>query len=220
MNRKKEAYSLLLGVLGVFISLLGLIMFNQYVLMTLPLGLRMISMILTHWAIMIVPIILIIAGKEELSAYGIKTDRIGTQISTGVRIGVLMSLVLTVIPIFLGFGGMVGDRKNNYLWQFVFDFVYFIIGVSFEEEFIFRGFIYEKIKRITGKTSLAVIVSSILFGLAHIFGGNVLQVIVTAGIGVIFCCCRLKIKSCTLLSLVFAHGIYDALITVWISVLT
>ncbi len=32
--------------------------------------------------------------------------------------------------------------------------------------------------------------------------------------------CRVKIKNCTLLSVIIAHGVYDALITVWLNVFT
>ena len=41
----------------------------------------------------------------------------------------------------------------------------------------------------------------------------------TAGIGALFCLCRIKIKNCSTLSLVIAHGVYDAMITVWANVL-
>ncbi len=38
-------------------------------------------------------------------------------------------------------------------------------------------------------------------------------------IGVFFCVCRLKIKNCSTLVLIIGHGVYDALITVFASVL-
>ena len=37
-------------------------------------------------------------------------------------------------------------------------------------------------------------------------------------LGVVLCLCRLKIRHCTLLSLVIAHGVYDALISVFASI--
>lgn len=219
MKTRKEICSLLLGILGVALSLWGLHMFNQTVLMKLPISIRMISMIVTHWAIMVVPVILILAGKEKLTAYGIHKEKLGTQIIVGVLVGVFLSFLFTVIPILLGLGDMVGEKTELYLWKVAFDFLYCIVGVSLSEEFVFRGFIYEQIKRITKKTSCAVIVSSLLFGLAHILSGNLIQVMLLSGLGILFCICRLKIRNCTLISLVFAHGIYDALINLWGSVL-
>ena len=87
------------------------------------------------------------------------------------------------------------------------------------EEFVFRGFIYEKVKRLSGKEGMAVRVSSILFGFMHLLGGNMVQVFLTAILGVLFCAFRLKIKNCSLVSLIILHGIYDFLITVWSSLL-
>jgi hypothetical protein len=52
-----------------------------------------------------------------------------------------------------------------------------------------------------------------------VFNGNLFQVFMTAGIGALFCFCRLKIKNCSTLSLVIAHGVYDAMITVWANAL-
>lgn len=91
--------------------------------------------------------------------------------------------------------------------------------MGFAEEFIFRGFVYEKIKSISQKDMIAIIGSSVLFGVFHLFSGNILQMIMTACIGVIFCFCRLKVKNCSTLSLIIGHGVYDALITVWASAL-
>ncbi len=219
MNIRKEICSLLLCILGTVLSLLGLNAFNQTILMKLPMGIRMISMIVIHWGIMVVPVLLIFEGKEKFTAYGIHKDKLGTQIIVGVLVGVCLSFLLTAIPILLGLGDMVGEKTELHLWKVAFNFMYCIAGISLGEEFVFRGFVYEKIKRITKKTSCAVILSSLLFGLAHILSGNPIQVIMTAGLGVLFCVCRLKIRNCTLVSLVFAHGIYDALISLWVSVL-
>mgnify|MGYP001521839081 CR=1 FL=1 len=87
------------------------------------------------------------------------------------------------------------------------------------EEFVFRGFIFEKIKRVAGKDIIAVIISSVFFGVFHFFSGNLVQMVMTACIGAFFCFCRLKIKNCSTLSLIIGHGVYDALITVFASAL-
>ncbi|MDE7269600.1 MAG: CPBP family intramembrane metalloprotease, partial [Acetatifactor sp.] len=94
-----------------------------------------------------------------------------------------------------------------------------IFAVGFVEEFVFRGFVYEKIKSINQKDMIAIIGSSVLFGVFHLFSGNIVQMIMTACIGAFFCFCRLKVKNCSTLSLIIGHGVYDALITVWASTL-
>lgn len=218
-EKKKELVSLIIGFAGAFLGLYGIMSFNRFVLMSLPLGLRMVCMIVTYWLIALIPVIVMLVRKDNFADYW-NTDRIGYQIITGVLIGTAMSLVLTLVPHLVGFGAYVDSGKRyTYLWQFAYEFLYCIAAVGLAEEFVFRGFIYNKIKKISGNDIAAVIGSSVLFGIFHLFGGNIVQMIMTAFIGAFFCLCKHKIKNCSLLSLIIAHGIYDALITVWASVL-
>ena len=53
-----------------------------------------------------------------------------------------MSLVLTVVPILLGFKDIVGSIKYiQETWKFVYQFIYAITGVALAEEIVFRGYI-------------------------------------------------------------------------------
>ncbi len=220
MTKKKEIISVIIGTLGTFLGLYGVVLFNKLVLMSLPVALRMVSMIVTYWLIALIPVIIMFVNKDKPSDYGFTKDKIGYQIITGILIGIAMSLVFTLVPHLIGFGEYVDNgRRYQYLWQFVYDFFYCISAIGFVEELVFRGFIYEKISKISKNEMIAVIGSSVLFGMFHIFGGNAAQIIITACLGAFFCFCRLKIKSCSILSLIIAHGIYDALITVWASIL-
>lgn len=220
MTKKREAAALIIGYVGSMLGLFGVRLFNQYILMTLPLWARMISMIVLYWLIALVPIVLIALNKEKLSEYGFSAEKLGYQIAVGVLVGAAMSAVLTLMPHLLGFGEYFSSGKNyTELWQFVYEFVYCIFAVGAAEEFVFRGFLYKKTMGISSKAWVAVVLSSVLFGLFHILSGSVVQIIITAFIGAFFCLCRAKIRNCTLLSLIIAHGIYDALITVWTAVL-
>ncbi len=220
MNKKKEWISLIVGFFGAMLGLYGVVAFNQFVLISLPLGLRMISMILIYWLIALLPIIVMSVNKDKLVNYGFGKDKMIFQIIVGVLIGIAMSFILTLIPHLFGFGEYVDSGKRyRYLWQFIYEFFYCIFAVAFVEEFVFRGFVYAKIKNISQKDMIAIIGSSILFGLFHLFGGNIIQMLMTACIGAFFCFCRLKVKNCSTLSLIIGHGIYDALITVWSSIL-
>ena len=217
--KKKELVSLIIGYLGAFLGLFGVVSFNQFVLMSLPMWLRMASMIVIYWLIALVPVIVMAVRKDKFADYW-DTDKIGYQILTGVLIGIAMSLVLTLVPHLVGFGAYVDSGKRYiYLWQFVYEFFYCIAAIGCVEELVFRGFVYNRIKKISRNEIAAVIGSSVLFGVFHLFGGNIVQMIMTAFIGAFFCLCRLKIKNCSVLSLIIAHGIYDALITVWASIL-
>ncbi len=219
MNRRIDCAEIVLGFLGVSLALYGLTMFNQHILMTLSLGVRMIAMILTYWLVATVPIIIMLIRKENLSDYGFTKDKMFYQLLVGILIGVAFSVVFTLIPHLLKLGDFVDNGKRYlHLWQFFYEFLYCIFAVGLVEELIFRGFFYGKIKKISNDT-VAIILSSVLFGFFHLFVGNIVQMIMTAFLGAIWCLFRKKVKHCSTLSLVISHGIYDALITVWASVL-
>lgn len=216
MERRKNIIGLIIGVLGSMLGLYGVISFNKFVLMSLPLVVRMIMMIIVYWLIAVIPIIIMLINKDKLSNYGFSKEKLFIQIIIGIVLGFAMSFILTLIPHLAGYGEYVSSGKQyKYLWQFVYEFLYCILAVGCVEEYVFRGFMYSKAKSIFGSDIISIIVSSVLFGLFHLFSRNIVQMIMTALIGVMLCLCRNKIKDCSTLSLIIAHGIYDALITVW-----
>ena len=220
VNEKRQSITqLIVAIIGIFISTFAVTMFNQHLMMKFPLELRMLLMIISNWALMLFPIILIKKNKESLKDYWKISGNISIQIFTGIVLALLMSAIFTLLPIFLGFREMLGETSYTQLWQFIFEFVYMIFGVALAEEFIFRGYIFHKILEIKDSRWFAIIVSSILFGLFHIFQGNLIQVIMTSLLGILFCVLRKKKKNCTLLSLVIVHGMYNALIRLWLAVL-
>lgn len=220
MSKKKEIISLIIGFVGVVAGLYGVVSFNRFVLMSLPIVIRMVCMILTYWLIALIPAIVMIVNKDKLTDYGFSKEKIGMQIIVGILIGTVMSVLLTLIPHQIGFGEFIDSGKRyKYLWQFIYEFFYCIFAIGLVEEFVFRGFIFEKIKRVAGKDIIAVIISSVFFGVFHFFSGNLVQMVMTACIGAFFCFCRLKIKNSSTLSLIIGHGVYDALITVFASAL-
>lgn len=219
LNAKSSMIQLVITVCGVFIAVFGLSMFNQHLLMSFPLPLRMVLMIVTQWLLFLVPAILMIMNKEKLSSIGFIKEKVLLQIGIGILLALSMSIVLTVLPIMLGFKNMVGNTTYTQTYQFVYQFIYTILGVALAEELVFRGYIFHKLLAIKDSKWFAIIISSLLFGLFHIFNGNIIQVIVTAFIGFLYCIFREKIKGCTLISLIIAHGLYDALIVLWVSIL-
>ena len=216
---KSSMIQLVIAVCGVFVAIFGLRMFNQHVLMSLSLPLRMILMIVTQWLLFLVPGILMIVNKESLGDISFSKEKILLQIGIGVLLALSMSLALTVLPIMLGFKDMVGSRVYTQTYQFVYQFIYAILGVALAEELVFRGYIFNKLLNINSSKWVAIIISSLLFGLFHIFNGNIIQIFMTAFIGFLYCIFRDRIKDCTLLSLIIAHGVYDAMIVLWVSIL-
>jgi len=202
-----------------FITMFGLRMFNQHLLMSFPLALRMILMIVTQWLLFLGPGILMMVNKENLYEIGFTREKILEQIGIGIFLAFALSLALTVLPIVLGFKDMVGSTAYTQIWKFIYQFIYAVLGVALAEEFVFRGYIFNKLLNIKESRWFAIIISSLLFGLFHIFNGNVFQVFMTSFLGFLFCIFREKMKGCTLLSLIIAHGVYDAMIVLWVSIL-
>jgi membrane protease YdiL (CAAX protease family) len=218
MSKKREVAGLIIGFVGIMIGVLCTRFLNM-AMMGLPVVVRMFTFIAAYWIVAIAPVVLVIASREKLSDLGFSKEKAGLQIIIGIGLGFLMSVVLTLVPHLLGLGAYVNSGKDYiYVWQYAWEFLYCILGVGLVEEFAFRGFIYKRFKNLFGKDFLAVICSSVLFGLFHIFGGNLLQIVLTGLIGALFCFFKLKIKNCSTLSLIIAHGVYDAMITVWAGV--
>jgi len=219
LKEKSSIVYLVIATCGVFVAVFGVWMFNQNLLKSFSVPLRMILMIVSQWLLFLVPGILMIINKENFGYIGLKKEKILSQIGIGILLAFAMSLVLTVFPIILGLKEMVGSIIYAETWKFVYQFVYSIFGVALAEELIFRGYIFKKLMEIKNSKWFAIIISSLLFGLFHIFNGNIIQVFMTAFLGFVFCIFREKIKGCTLLSLIIAHGMYDALIVLWVSIL-
>jgi uncharacterized membrane protein len=115
LNAKSSMIQLVITVCGVFIAVFGLSMFNQHLLMSFPLPLRMVLMIVTQWLLFLVPAILMIMNKEKLSSIGFKKEKVLSQIGIGILLALSMSIVLTVLPIMLGFKDMVGNTTRRHI---------------------------------------------------------------------------------------------------------
>ena len=199
-------------------SMAGLFVLREFqskLLANAPLGLRAVLMAVLYWLIAVIPIMVIRQENDNTVMKLFEKKGIVRQLLVGVILGILMSVVLTGIPHLAGFGRYVSSYLYTEPWQFAYQFFYCIVSVGAAEELVFRGVIYDKLNAVFGRKLYAAIGSSLLFGLFHIFGGSIVQVIMTAVIGFIFCTFRDKIKGCTLLSLIICHGVYDALICVW-----
>lgn len=218
-RKTKPITQLVAAVIGIFLAVFCLKLFQSNLLMQLALPARMILLIVTQWLLFLPPGIVMLFDKEHFHDIGFAKERIFKQILVGLMLALGMSAVLTVLPILFGFKEFVGSTSYTKPWQFAYEFVYTIFGVALAEELVFRGWMFHKLLEIRHSRRFAIILSSVLFGLLHIFNGDPLQVLMTALLGVLFCLFREKIPSCTLLSLMITHGCYNALITLWVFIL-
>ena len=90
---------LIIGLIGIFSALFGVVAFNRYVVMLIPLIPRMITVIVSYWIVAAVPILVMIFSKDKVSDLGFTKEKIGLQILIGVLLGIGMSLVLTLVQI-------------------------------------------------------------------------------------------------------------------------
>lgn len=219
MKKKNLVVECVIGIGWSILTLWGVICFNRFVLMKLPLLLRMELSIVLYLCMAAGPLLVMLLAKDTWADYLFSKEKIGAQILIGVGIGVAMSMVLT-LPLFLTGHGEWSDNGKHYqfLWQFLYELVYCVGAVALTEEFIFRGFLYHKLHALSASHRVAILVSSLAFGLFHIFAGSLVQVFMTSLIGLALCLVRHKVKHCTTLSLIIGHGLYDFLITVWVNV--
>jgi len=85
--------------------------------------------------------------------------------------------------------------------------LYLIVTIQpFFEEFFFRGFLLEKITKVGG-TTIAVVTTSVLFGISHLTYTYAYTAIVAVFLGLLFALVVLKTKN--LYSTIFAHTIIN-----------
>ena len=216
MEKKKVIRVLAIGLAGAALGIVAVNLFYQTLLPLLSRPVRAVAMIAVYWLIAASPIVVMRACGDRLTDYGFSRQKIGLQLGMGIAVGVGLSALLTLLPHLVGLGTYVDSGKRyTQAWQFAYEFVQCTLAVGLVEEFVFRGFAYQKLELLYPKEWVAVLGSSLLFGLSHFWHGSPLQMLMTTGIGVLLCLCRKKLPHCTTLSLAVAHGVYDGLITVW-----
>lgn len=219
MKSRKHILITVFAVLLEFCVMYGIILFQRNFVIVFPLAVRSISVMILQWVLLIVPVSFMKISKESLFDYGFTNDKIGMQIVTGILVGAAFCVIFTLLPILLGFKEMVGQTSYTEVWQFCYEFIYMIFGVALVEEFFYRGFLFKRLQDISDSKWFPMIVSSIVFGFSHIFNGSMIQVVTTSILGIVFCVCRYKIKNCSTLSLIIAHGMHNALIVFLVSIL-
>ena len=166
------------------------------------------------------PLMVAASVKDKLSDYGFSQYNLPQQLALGIGIGLGMAGVLTLLPmLLLGKDSVYTGRNYTTVTEAIGGLAYFVLIVGLSEEFIFRGFLYTKLDNDCISDAVPILLTSVLFGLYHFSGVNLMQVLITGLIGAFFCICRKKIPGCTILSLAIAHGIHDWMIRLLASLL-
>ena len=112
----------------------------------------------------------------------------------GVIIPFVMLLIIFLFYIIFGFGYVV-TGNISFVDDLLLAFPFYIF-VAFNEEILFRGYIFQKFIELTNKY-VALFLLSVCFGIAHLFNPNVsvLGVINIVLAGVFFSACYIKTNS-------------------------
>lgn len=149
----------------------------------------------------------------SISTFGFTRKHISTQIFFGIAIAVILLII------FVGGFTILGYKPHDYLSQAApsirllflnLVFLSFIVGPI--EEFIWRGYLLSILTDISQSSAWGVVLSSVLFGASHWMGGSLIQVLNTFLIGLVFALSKQKFKNCTMLSIIVAHSLFNAIL--------
>ncbi|MEE1078069.1 MAG: CPBP family intramembrane glutamic endopeptidase [Agathobacter sp.] len=131
------------------------------------------------------------------------------QYLVGVMIALILSVTIAIIPALCGFS-LVGNHEDFSWFILIYDVLFYLLIIGPVEEFVFRVYVQDAFVSFFEKHKwLGVVIASFLFGLWHIINGNVVQVLFTFGIGLVFGFAKYKIKDCGYVGVSFGHGLYD-----------
>jgi membrane protease YdiL (CAAX protease family) len=142
----------------------------------------------------------------------LKKENINNGILWGIITVVISFILIAIIGLlFQLFGFDLTDSSNiPQLEQFfsVPSILILIIIQPVGEEIFFRGFLLDKLNNLFGKYA-AIIITSLLFGIAHLSSGNIYPAILTSIIGLLLV--LLVIKTDNLYSAIIAHILFNVI---------
>ena len=148
--------------------------------------------------------------KAVLSRIKLRKDGMDMAVLWGIISMIAMFVIMFVIGIILTFYGANLEESSNItdLEQiFSLPSIFFIVIFQpIGEEIFFRGFLLEKINSMVGRET-AIVVTSVLFGIAHLTYGNIYPAIMTGILGLILAYMVVKTKNLT--TAIVAHIFFN-----------
>jgi uncharacterized protein len=135
----------------------------------------------------------------------------------GVGIGILTGIVITgfmvvqfvvIIPLFHLSTASIIARKQAIMSTPYWYRVLLVLRAAVTEEILFRGYLIEKVRQLTGSTALAVVISVAAFTYAHLSGWGPVQLISVSASGLVLA--LLYVWRRDLPSNMLAHFLADA----------
>jgi len=212
LETKKHAYRSLVRVFCFLVVWLFGIIFISQILIYLPYA-------FLHWFFTVVYTLILChvfcSFFEHKSVWdlGLKVRR---DIVLGFVLGVFVGISMITIVFLIEYGlGLVHVKVNSVIEvKFVIYGLLASLSVAFMEELVFRGYFLQSVLPSLGEEP-SFLISSIAFGLMHIFNPNVnfLAIVVISVIGVLLAICYLKTRTLYMpMGLHFAWNFFEGYI--------
>jgi membrane protease YdiL (CAAX protease family) len=148
--------------------------------------------------------------KEMLYRLKLRGEEIDTAFLWGIATAICMFAIVIVLGMILYSMGISEENLSNIEELAgnisIISMVFIIVFQSISEEIFFRGFLLEKIDSVAGGI-MAIFVTAILFGLAHMSYGKIYPVVMPIIMGVFLGFIVFKTKN--LFSAITAHMIFN-----------
>lgn len=143
---------------------------------------------------------------------GFSTERLGRRLLAGLGLGCATALGSTLVYLLLGFSmDQILSASAPNIPALLLDLAWYLFLVGPAEELVFRGYLFHALSQVTRSPSLACALTSLLFGAMHLRGGDLLRVISTALLGLIFTLPLLRGKRAISIS-ISAHSIHNTVL--------
>jgi len=148
--------------------------------------------------------------KEMFSRLRLRTEGLDKAVVWGVLTAIAAFIVMIGISVILQLAGVNTEEAGNIKdLELYFSLPSLLLISTFQpiaEEIFFRGFLLEKIGSLYGN-NVSIVITSILFGLAHLSQGNVVPAVMTGLIGVLLGYIVIKTKN--LYAAISAHMLFN-----------
>jgi len=208
-SRRRNTLTIVVTYVLMLAIAYGINWFNYNIASRLSGGFRLISIIIVWWPLLIPTIVFMLRDKENAKDIGLTKEKLPWQLLNGLFVAIGALAIFVILPAF--FGVQMTHVGSLDIWSIPYQLAYMLLAVATIEEVIFRGHLFKKLLGIKESRWFAITMSSVIFGLFHIYNWNIFQIIFAALIGFYFCVCREKIKQCTLLSLIIGHAVYNTI---------
>ncbi|OYT29546.1 hypothetical protein B6U98_02125, partial [Thermoplasmatales archaeon ex4572_165] len=148
--------------------------------------------------------------KEIFRSIQLKKEQLDMSFLWGVITAIIALGFVLIIGVILSVSGVADENASNIKdLELLFSLPTILILITFQpiaEEIFFRGFLLDKLQKPLGKNP-AIIVTSLLFGVAHISMGNVIPAIIISVVALVLGYMVVKTKS--LMTGIIAHVIFN-----------